>query len=92
MRRLQWISGLAWLFCWRIVYLEVFRWHHLTPTLRFNPPPPLPGTDLVPTPGLPVRAVRAGALVAPVVFVAATAALRRRAQSHRSPPRRHTYP
>lgn len=79
MRRLRWLSGICWLLCWRIVYLEVFRWHHLTKSLRFNPPPPLPGTDIRPGPGMPVRAVRAGAVVAPAVFVAATLAERRRA-------------
>jgi hypothetical protein len=44
----------------------------MTKSLRFNPPPPLPGTDVPPRAGLPVRAVCLGALAAPVVFVTAT--------------------
>ena len=48
MRRLRWISGIVWIFCWYTVYLEVFRWHHMTKSLRFNPPPPIPGTNVQP--------------------------------------------
>jgi hypothetical protein len=72
MKWLRWISGIVWIFCWRVIYLEIFRWHHMTKSLRFNPPPPLPGTDVPPRAGLPVRAVCLGALAAPVVFVTAT--------------------
>ena len=37
MRWLRWISGIVWIFCWYTLYLEVFRWHHMTKWLRFNP-------------------------------------------------------
>ncbi len=67
----RWLSGLVWIGSWRIVYLEIFRWHHLTRTLRFSPPPPRPGWP-TPKPGLPLRAVRVVAIAAPAVFVAAT--------------------
>ena len=43
MRWLRWISGIVWIFCWYTLYLEVFRWHHMTKSLRFNPPPPVQG-------------------------------------------------
>jgi hypothetical protein len=65
---LRLISAVVWVGSWRIIYLEMFRWHHLTRTLRFNPPP---GGAVVPKPGLPVRAVRVAAVVAPMVFLAA---------------------
>jgi hypothetical protein len=40
MRRwLPWVSGVVSIGSWRIVYLEIFRWQHVTRTLRFNPPP-----------------------------------------------------
>ena len=69
MRWLRWISAGAWVFSWRVIYLEVFRWHHLTRTLRFNPPPVPPGIDRQPTAGLPLIAIRVTAIVAPLVFV-----------------------
>ena len=69
MRWLRWGSGIVWVFSWRTIYLEVFRWGHMTKALRFNPPPPLPGTDVQPRAGLPLIAVCVSAVVAPVVFV-----------------------
>ena len=68
-KRVRWISVGAWLFSWRIIYLEIFRWQHMTKTLRFNPPPPPPGTDVEPKAGLPLKAVCACAVAAPLVFL-----------------------
>ena len=82
------ISGIIWIFTWRTIYLEIFRWHHMTKSLRFNPPPPPPGTDIRPRPGAPLIAVCAGAVAAPLVFVAATVAERVRGKSARTPSRR----
>jgi hypothetical protein len=73
--RMKWlrrISVIIWIFTWRIIYLEIFRWHHMTKSLRFNPPPPLPGTDIRPKAGAPLIAVCVGAVAAPLVFVTAT--------------------
>jgi hypothetical protein len=79
------ISGIIWIFTWRTIYLEIFRWHHMTKSLRFNPPPPPPGTDIRPRPGAPLIAVCAGAVAAPLVFVAATVVERVRGKSARTP-------
>ena len=68
-RRLRWISGIAWIASWRTIYLEIFRWHHMTRTLRFNPPPALPGTDIQPKAGLPLIAACVTAVAAPIVFL-----------------------
>ena len=54
MRWLRWISGIVWIFCWYTLYLEVFRWHHMTKSLRFNPPPPVQG---VPQSSFPMSVV-----------------------------------
>jgi hypothetical protein len=78
MRWLRWGSGIAWVFCWYTIYLEVFRWGHMTKSLRFNPPPPIPGTSVRPKAGMPLKAVRLGAVAAPLVFIAATIASRAR--------------
>ena len=78
MRRLRWISAGLWIFSWRVIYLEIFRWQHMTKTLRFNPPPPPPGTDLKPKAGLPLIAVCVSAVAAPLVFIATTIAERAR--------------
>jgi hypothetical protein len=73
----RWLSGLAWVGSWRIIYLEIFRWRHLTRTVRFNPPPPHPGWP-TPKPGLPLQASRVVAIAAPAVYIAATIVGRRR--------------
>src|SRR2546423_14960925 len=33
------VSGLLWAASWWVIYLEIHRWHHMTPGLRLNPPP-----------------------------------------------------
>ena len=63
MRTLRWASAAAWIFSWRVVYLEIFRWHHMSKTLRFTGPP---GASA----GLPVRAIRICAIAAPLTFLA----------------------
>jgi len=72
MRWLRRISGIVWIFSWYTIYLEIFRWHHMTKSLRFNPPSPLPGTDIRPKAGAPLMAVCPGAVTARLVFLAAT--------------------
>jgi hypothetical protein len=88
MRRLRRVSGIVWIFSWYTIYLEIFRWHHMTKTLRFNPPPPLPGTDIQPRPGAPLIAVCVGSVAAPLVFLTATMIERIRARPGNTPPRR----
>jgi hypothetical protein len=70
MKWLRWISGIIWIFCWYTIYQEVFRWHHMTRSLRFNPPPPIPGTNIQAKAGAPLIAVCVGSVVSPLVFVA----------------------
>lgn len=70
MRRLRWAGGILWIASWRIIYLEIFRWHHMSKTLRFTAPEPLPGHDEPPRPGLPVKAACVTAVTAPLVFLA----------------------
>jgi hypothetical protein len=79
MKWLRRISVAVWIFCWYTVYREIFHWHHMTKTLRFNPPPPMPGMNVQPKAGWPVQAVRFGSVAAPLVFVIATIASRVRA-------------
>ena len=57
-----------WLLSWFIIYLEIFRWHHMTPSLHLNPPlvppgfpPPRPGYFLLGSIGM--------SIAAPIVFV-----------------------
>ena len=72
MRWLRRVSGIVWIFSWYTIYLEIFRWHHMTRSLRFNPPPPPPGTDIRPGAGAPLIAACSGSVAAPLVFLAAT--------------------
>jgi hypothetical protein len=78
MRRLRWTSAIAWIVSWRVIYLEIFRWHHMTPTLRFSGPPAPPGVDRQPKPGLPLIAICACAVLSPLVFVTTLIAARSR--------------
>ena len=81
MRAPRWVgmlSGLLWIGSWRIIYLEIFRWHHMTRTLRFSPPPTRPGWP-PPKAGLPLKAACATAVIAPLVFL--TTVLSRRQSS-----------
>jgi hypothetical protein len=71
-RWLRWTSGIVWILSWYTIYLEVFRWHHMTKSLRFNPPPPIPGTSVQPKAGMPLIAVCLSSVVAPLVFITAT--------------------
>ena len=51
------ISGAGWVWSWRTMYLEIHRWKHVTRSFRFNPGPPIPGTNIRPRPGLPLKAL-----------------------------------
>lgn len=67
LRRLKWVSGVVWIWSWYTMYLEIFRWKHVTPTLRFNPGPPLQG--MRPRPGLPLIGVYLASALAPLTFL-----------------------
>jgi hypothetical protein len=86
-RWLRWISGIVWAFSWYTIYLEIFRWQHMTKALRFNPPPPMPGMSSPPQAGMPLIAVCVSSVAAPLVFLAATIAERGGA-GHRQAPHR----
>jgi len=76
MRWLRWISGIVWAFSWYTIYLEIFRWHHMTKSLRFNALPPIAGTSGQSRAGMPLKAVWLSSVAAPLVFLAATIAER----------------
>jgi hypothetical protein len=85
MRWLRWVSGMVWAFSWYTIYLEIFRWQHMTKSLRFNPPPPMPGTNRPPKAGIPLKALCVSSVAAPLVFLAATIAGRARKGQRRGP-------
>ena len=87
MRWLRRISGVVWIFSWYTIYLEIFRWHHMTKSLRFNPPPPPPGTDTRPRAGAPLIAVCLGSVAAPLIFLTATMIERMRVRPGGTPPK-----
>src|SRR6476659_5318248 len=63
------ISGAAWVWSWRTMYLEIHRWKHVTRSFRFNPGPPIPGTNIRSRPGLPLKFLFVCFAAAPMVFV-----------------------
>jgi hypothetical protein len=73
LRRVIWVSGTAWIVSWTCLGLEIFHWHHVTKTLRLNPPKALPGHPK-PQPGLFLLSVLAASALAPAVFLMAVAA------------------
>jgi hypothetical protein len=88
MRWLRRINGIVWIFSWYTIYLEIFRWQHMTKSLRFNPPPPPPGTDIHPRAGAPLVAVCPGSVAAPLVF--RTAMIAERVRARRGTPHQTT--
>ena len=70
LRRVIWVSGIAWIVSWSCLGLEIFYWHHVTKTLHLNPPKVPPGYPK-PQPGLFLLSVLAGSALAPVAFLAA---------------------
>ena len=72
MRRMKWISGAVWILSWLALYREIFVWHHVTRSLRLNPPPAPRGTDVKPQPGGFLITVLICSVVAPLVFLAGT--------------------
>ncbi|WP_027944956.1 hypothetical protein [Amycolatopsis taiwanensis] len=76
-RGLWWLLGttlVAWAGSWRIIYLEVTRWHHMNSRLRFTPPPAPPGAP-PPHAGLPVIMALTVAGTAPLLTILATTLL-----------------
>ena len=65
------VSAAVWVWSWTTMWLEVFRWKHVTRTLRFNPGPPIPGTDIRPKPGRPLLFLYLCCALAPAVFAVA---------------------
>jgi len=86
MRWLRRISGIVWIFSWYTICLEIFRWHHMTKSLRVNPPPPRPGTEIRSNAGAPLIAACLGFVAAPLVFLAATMIERMRVRPGGTPP------
>lgn len=76
-RGLWWLLGtalVAWAGSWRVIYLEVTRWHHMNSHLRFTPPPVPPGAP-PPHAGLPVIMTLSVAGTAPLLTVLAATLL-----------------
>ena len=63
-----WVSGALWAGSWYLMYLEITRWRHVKPSLRFNADL-IPGTDIRPHPGLPLIFLYITFVVAPLVTV-----------------------
>jgi hypothetical protein len=82
-RRLWWalgVAAVAWAGSWRVIYLEVTRWHHLDSRLRFSPPPAPPGYP-APSAGLPLIMALVVAGMAPLVALVVTSLLVRTRRS-----------
>lgn len=86
LRRVMWVSGIAWIVSWFCLGLEIFYWHHVTKTLHLNPPK-VPAGYPRPQPGQFLLSVLAGSALAPAVFVIAAVAAR--AGKSRRQRRRH---
>jgi len=68
LRRVIWVSGIAWIVSWVCLSLEIFYWHHVTKTLHLNPPK-VPDGYPKPRPGLFLLSVLTGSALAPAVFL-----------------------
>ncbi|WIY00809.1 hypothetical protein QRX60_43275 [Amycolatopsis mongoliensis] len=70
------VALVLWAGSWRIIYLEVTRWHHMDAHLRFTGPPVVPGRP-APSPGLPVIMAVVAAAAAPLAVLATAVLLAR---------------
>jgi hypothetical protein len=69
MRMLRTVALVVWPISWYLVWKEIFQWQHMTKTLRFRAPESPAGEAVTPRPGIPVRCLRAVAVVSPGVCV-----------------------
>jgi hypothetical protein len=61
------ITGALWVLGWFIIFLEIFRWHHMTMWLHFSGPPPVPG-EPPPRAGNFLKGSAAVSVIAPPSF------------------------
>jgi hypothetical protein len=54
---------------WPTLLLEIFRWKHVTTSLRFNSGRPIPGPDIRPHPGQPLIVLYTACALAPLAFI-----------------------
>jgi hypothetical protein len=59
------LGGAVWAGSWYVMYREIYRWHHVKPSLAFN-------YDIAPDahPGLPLILVYIACVVGPLLFLA----------------------
>ncbi|MFB9931828.1 hypothetical protein ACFORO_20185 [Amycolatopsis halotolerans] len=84
MRIATWLGAAVWAGSWRVMYLEITRWHDVKPTLAFNPGPPIPGTNIRARPGVPLRLLYVACAAAPVVVTGIVRDLRERRRTGHS--------
>jgi hypothetical protein len=77
MRFVKWLGCGVWAGSWYLMYLEVMRWHHVKPSLAFNSDP-VPGSQVRPRPGLPLKLLYVACVVSPLVVVATSVTQARR--------------
>ena len=68
-RLVTWLGTATWLGSWYLMYLEITRWHHVKPSLAFDPVPASPG-GIRPRPGLPLIGLYIAGAAAPIAVVA----------------------
>lgn len=68
LRTARWVTLFLWLLSWFTIYLEIFHWHHMTTSLRLNPPPTPPGFPPA-TPGNFLIGSIALSIISPLAFI-----------------------
>jgi hypothetical protein len=69
MRLATWLGGAVWIGSWYSMYLEITRWHHVKPSLAFNPGP-VPASGIRPRPGQPLILLYIACVAAPLAVAA----------------------
>ena len=77
MRVAKVLGAAVWIGRRYLMFLEITRWHHVKPSLAFNPGPPIPGTDIRPHPGVPLILLYVACAAAPLFTVGAVIGERR---------------
>jgi hypothetical protein len=69
MRFAKWLGAGVWAGSWYLMYLEITRWHHVKPSLKFNSDLD-PVNGMRPRPGLPLIMLYIACVAAPLAVVA----------------------
>ena len=68
MQKMRWLVAVAWCLSWFELYLEIYRYHHVSRSVLVNPASWFPGAGLQARPGGWLQAILVCSVLAPLLF------------------------